>query len=225
VRAGVNGLVASGIRNIILVSPYDLSLSGVYGVFGVADATTLKLASADSVAFRNQLATLYTPGVNTYFLDTLTLMNRVQASPSTYGFTHVTSADSCSASPSCLAAPVSVQKTFVFNDIIHTTSGFDALMSKYIANTINARDALSAPGDLGSGAGLAFSNSLLDRFDANGEPAFLVRRTHRHHCLPKLSLCPLRSNLTHHSRCLCRRLQRLSAAPADRRQMGQRFPI
>lgn len=166
VRAGVNGLVASGLRNIILVSPYDLSLSGVYGVFGVADATTLKLASAYSVAFRNQLATLYTPGVNTYFLDTLTLMNRVQASPSTYGFAHTTSADSCSASPSCMAAPLAVQNTYVFNDIIHTTSGFDALMSKYIANTINARDALSAPGDLGSGAGLAFSNSLLDRLDA-----------------------------------------------------------
>jgi len=148
VRAGINTLVAGGIRNIILVAPYDLRLSGVYGVFGAADATTLSLASQYSIAFRNQLATLYTPGVNTYFLDTLTLMNRVQANPSLYGFTHFTSTDSCSASASCSAAPLAVQNTYVFNDIIHTTSGFDALMSKYISNTINARDALSAPGDL-----------------------------------------------------------------------------
>jgi hypothetical protein len=55
--------------------------------------------------------------------------------------------DTCSASASCLAAPLAVQNTYVFNDVIHTTSGVDALMSKYISNTINAREALSAPGD------------------------------------------------------------------------------
>lgn len=172
VRTGISSLVAGGIRNIILVSPYDLSRSSVYGVFGVADATTRTLASQYSIAFRNQLATLYTPGVNTYFLDTLTLLNRVQANPSLYGFAHVTSTDGCSASASCLAAPLAVQNTYVFNDIIHTTSGFDALMSKYISNTINAREALSAPGDLGNGAGLAFSNSLLDRLDAQRRANF-----------------------------------------------------
>jgi outer membrane lipase/esterase len=166
VRAGINTLVAGGIRNIILVAPYDLSLSTAYSFFGGSDATTLSLASQYSIAFRNQLATLYTPGVNTYFLDTLTLMNRVQANPSLYGFTHISSADSCLASPTCSAGPLALQNTYVFNDIIHTTSGFDALMSKYISNTINARDAFSAPGDLGSGAGLAFSSSLLDRLDA-----------------------------------------------------------
>jgi outer membrane lipase/esterase len=167
VRAGIDTLVAGGLRNIILVSPYDLSLSRVFGTsYGVADATTLQLASQYSIAYRNQLATLYTPGVNTYFLDTLTLMNRVQADPSLYGFTHFTSTDSCSASASCSAAPLAVQNTYVFNDVTHTTSGFDALMSRYISNVINARDAFSAPGDLGSGAGLAFSGSLLDRLDA-----------------------------------------------------------
>jgi outer membrane lipase/esterase len=173
VRTGINALVQDGIRNIILISPYDLSLSRIFGTsFGAADATTLQLASQYSIAYRNQLATLYTPGVNTYFLDTLTLMNRVQANPSLYGFAHFTSTDNCSVSPSCVTAPLEVQNTYVFNDVTHTTSGFDALMSRYISNIINARDSLSAPGDLGSGAGLAFSGSLLDRLDAQRRTNF-----------------------------------------------------
>lgn len=176
VRSGINTLVASGIRNIVLITPYDMSKSSIYQAsFGVNDATTLSLASQYSIALRNQLATLYTPGVNTYFFDTLTLLNRIQANPSAYGFSsHVTSVDSCSASPSCASAPVAVQNTYVFNDIIHTTSGFDLLMSRYISNVINAREAFSAPGDISQGAARAFSTGLIDRLDAQrrGETPF-----------------------------------------------------
>jgi hypothetical protein len=50
-------------------------------LFGGADATTLSLASQYSVAVRNQLTTLSTPGVNIYYMDALTLLNRVQANP------------------------------------------------------------------------------------------------------------------------------------------------
>ena len=160
VRTGIGQLVAAGFRNIVLISPYDLSLSTA------TSGSNLSLSSQYSIAVRNQLAGLYTPGVNTYFLDTLTLMNRVQADPSSYGFTHFLSADSCSASPVCAAGPLSLQKSYVFNDSIHVTSAFDGLMARYIANVINAREAFSAPGDISQGAGLAFSNSLIDRLDA-----------------------------------------------------------
>ncbi len=165
-RAGINSLASDGFRNIILVSPYDLSKSSAFELFGSGDATTLSLASQYSVAIRNQLATLSTPGVNIYYMDALTLLNRIQATPALYGFDHVTSADSCSASAACLAAPVAVQNRYVFNDFIHTTSGFDGLMSNYIGNIINARDGLGAQGDLAESSGRTFSATLLDRLDA-----------------------------------------------------------
>lgn len=165
VRSGIDTLTSLGVRNVVLVSPYDLSKSTVFGVFGGADATTLDLAHQYSVAVRDGLARLYTPGVNTYFLDTLTLLDRVQANPALYGFDHVTAADSCSAA-GCTALPLEQQNRYVFNDVIHTTSGFDQLMVDYIANMINAREALPALGDLGEGSARVFSNSLFARLDA-----------------------------------------------------------
>ncbi|MCK1716923.1 autotransporter domain-containing protein [Bradyrhizobium sp. 141] len=172
VRTGIDSLVASGFRNIILVSPYDLSQPATYAGYGASNnATTRAYGQQYSVAIRDQLATLYTPGVNTYFLDTLTLLNRVQANPAAYGFVHYTTLDTCYGSPTCYSASTAVQNTYVFNDNIHTTTGFDALMSKYIGNMINAREALSAPGDIAQGAGVSFSNSLIDRLDAQRRAA------------------------------------------------------
>ena len=171
VRSGIDGLVASGFRNIILVSPYDLSQPGTYAGFGSDNATTRAFGHQYSIAVRDRLATLYTPGVNTYFLDTLTLLNRVQANPAAYGFVHVAALDNCLNPPRCYSAPAAVQNTYVFNDTIHTTTAFDALMSKYISNIINAREALSAPGDIAQGTGIAFSNALIDRLDAQRRAA------------------------------------------------------
>jgi outer membrane autotransporter protein len=93
-------------------------------------------------------------------------MSRVQANPGLYGFDFATAEHSCLATAGCPTASLAVQNRFVFTDQIHTTSGFDQLLANYIANIINARDALSVPGDLGNGAGLAFSGSLMDRLDA-----------------------------------------------------------
>lgn len=172
VRTGVNALVNQGFRSIVLVSPYDLGVSDVYSLYGTGDATTKALATQYSVAYRDALARLYTPGVNTYFFDTLTLMNRVQANPGLYGFDFATAQQSCLATAGCPTASRAVQNRFVFTDQIHTTSGFDQLLANYIANIINARDALSVPGDLGGGAGLAFSGGLLDRLDAQRRNEF-----------------------------------------------------
>jgi outer membrane lipase/esterase len=99
-------------------------------------------------------------------MDALTLLNRVQANPALYGFDHVTSVDSCSAAAGCLAGPLAGQNRYVFNDTIHTTSGFDQLMSNYIGNIINARDGLGAQGDLAESSGHGFAATLLDRLDA-----------------------------------------------------------
>lgn len=167
VRTGIDTLVDQGIRNIVLASPYDLGVSEIFSAGGSNDATTRALATQYSEAFRDRLATLYTPGVNTYFLDSLTLLRRVQEYPDIYGFESVTSGNSCADNPDCLAAQASVQSRYVFSDMIHLSSGFDQLMADYIANIINARTSLPAQSDLGQAVGQTFSNTLLDRLDAH----------------------------------------------------------
>lgn len=166
VRTGINTLVAQGFRNLVLVAPYDLAKSEAFAASGSDSPAIRALATQYSEAYRDRLATLYTPGVNTYFLDTLTLLRRVQADPARYGFDVVTTTASCSVTPSCSTAPVEVQNRYVFNDVIHVTSGFDRLMANYIANIINARSALPVQGDLSQGVGTAFSGILLNRLDA-----------------------------------------------------------
>lgn len=164
VREAIGALTNLGIRNVVLASPYDLGKSTIFGAQG--DEGTVNLARQYSVAVRDQLAQLYTPGVNTYFLDTLTLLDRVQTNRALYGFDHVTSIDNCAAA-GCAALPLEAQNRFVFSDTIHLTSGFNLLMSRYIANMINAREALPALGYLGEGSARLFSNSLFSRLDAD----------------------------------------------------------
>lgn len=166
VRTGIDSLVEQGFRNIVLVTPYDLAESTIYATrTDSVDATTLSLATQYSEAVRDRYANMYTPGVNTFMLDTVGLLRAVQANPGLYGFDHVTAEENCSASD-CTRLPLEQQNRYVFNDVIHVTSGFNQLMSAYIANMINAREGLSAQGDLGEVTGRSFASRLLGRLDA-----------------------------------------------------------
>lgn len=174
VASGVKQLVALGLKNMVLASPYDMGVSEIYSNFGSVDAQTRPLATQYSEAFRNSVSRLYTPGVNMYFLDNVTLLRNVQANPGKYGFDHWTAADNCAAS-NCTALPLAQQNRFVFSDFIHTGSGFDQLMADYIANIINARDTLPGQGMVSQAVNKAFSDALFDRLDGQrpigGSPA------------------------------------------------------
>lgn len=119
IRAGVQSLVNDGFRNIVLLSPYDLAQST-----SVAPAARA-LATQYSVAIRDGLTGLNVAGANTYVLDTLGLLQDVQANPGAYGFTRVTGAEGC-ASSEC-----------VFSDGIHLTGAFHQLIAENIADLIN----------------------------------------------------------------------------------------
>lgn len=119
VRAGVQSLVDDGFRNIVLLSPYDLAQSTA-----VAPAAR-DLATQYSVAIRDGLTGLNVAGANTYVLDTLGLLQDVQANPGAYGFTRVTGAEGC-ASSEC-----------VFSDGIHLTGAFHQVIADNIADLIN----------------------------------------------------------------------------------------
>lgn len=140
-RAGINHLVADGIRNIVLLSPYDVGQSAVE-----LNATDADLATRYSIAFRDAESKLYTPGVKTYFVDVLSLLRQVQANPGAYGFTHITSADNCQAN-GCDSMSLAQQNTYIFNDIVHLTNGFHKLLVAEVAATINAHKTIPPPCD------------------------------------------------------------------------------
>ncbi|HEY1353042.1 MAG TPA: SGNH/GDSL hydrolase family protein [Ktedonobacteraceae bacterium] len=132
IRAGIARLVADGFKNIVLLSSYDLGQSAIEP--NAADAA---LATQYSIALRNAEEHLFTPGVNTYFVDVLSLLQQVQTDPEAYGFTHTTAVDNCQAND-CENLPLDQQNAYIFNDILHLTNGFHQVLAKYAAAVINA---------------------------------------------------------------------------------------
>src|SRR4051812_9083954 len=138
IRSGITGLEAVGFRNFVLLSPYDLAQSTVVlpqnKALGTAYSDTLTAA----------VSRLYTPGVNTYFVDVRALLQQVQADPGAYGFLHTTAMDSCSAA-NCTSQPQAVQDTYIFNDNVHFTTAFDRLIASHAAAIINAGRTIRPP--------------------------------------------------------------------------------
>ena len=139
IQSGIDQIVADGFRNVVLLSPYDMGQSAIE-----PNATAAALATQYSNALVAAESKLYTPGVNTYFVNVENLLQQVQANPGVYGFLHTTAVDSCAAS-NCTSQPLSVQNTYVFNDIIHVTSAFDQLIANNAAAIINAGQTIPAP--------------------------------------------------------------------------------
>lgn len=140
IRTGVQSLAAEGFRNIVLLSPYDLGQTGA----PVSNEQTRALDTAYSVALRDAVAGLYTPGVNTYFVDVLSLLQEVQANPGAYGFRYTTGVDNCGAN-GCAGLSLAEQNTFIFADGIHLTNTFNQLVADRAAAVINAGQTIPAP--------------------------------------------------------------------------------
>jgi outer membrane lipase/esterase len=140
-RTGIDQLKADGFHNIVLLSPYDIGQSAIE-----PNAAAAALATQYSISIRNAESHLYTPGVNTYFVDVLSLLQQVQANPAIYGFLHTTAVDNCQAN-NCDSLPLTQQNTYIFNDILHLTSGFDQVLANDAARIINAGITVPPCGD------------------------------------------------------------------------------
>ena len=131
-RTGIDQLRANGFHNIVLLSPYDVGQSAIE-----PNAAAAALATQYSISIRSAESHLYTPGVNTYFVDVLSLLQQAQAHPAAYGFLHTNAVDNCQAN-NCDSLPLAEQNTYIFNDILHVTNGFDQVLAKDAAGIINA---------------------------------------------------------------------------------------
>lgn len=139
IRIGINELVADGFKNFVLLSPYDIGQSAIE-----PNAAAASLATQYSISIRDAEAHLYTPGVKTYFVDVLSLLQVVQTEPALFGFKHTTAVDNCQAND-CDSLPLAEQNTYIFNDILHLTNGFDQVLADYAGVIINAGVTIPPP--------------------------------------------------------------------------------
>ena len=76
------------------MSPYDIGNTA----FVVTDETR-PLASEYSIAVRDMLGSLHTPGIDTYFLDMVSLLDTVQENAEAFGFDFLTGAEAATRVP------------------------------------------------------------------------------------------------------------------------------
>lgn len=143
---------------------------------GTADLGILKLplAGIDVVqGINNALPVALTPlsaaGLNIHYFDVATLIDRIRANPTTYGFgpdanTPCFSVPACKANGSANGG--AIENQYISPDGIHNTGRTNQLIATYLANQLNAPLTISPQADLGQSAGLAFSSTLIDFLSA-----------------------------------------------------------
>jgi hypothetical protein len=113
-RSGIDDLVDGGIEKLLILTPYDMANSALLDSPGA-----VALGSAYSLALRDALSGLYTPGIDTWVLDMVTVLETAQA-----GFPFKTGAEPC---------PTPTDATgcddYVFVDFVHLTSAMNAIVS------------------------------------------------------------------------------------------------
>jgi len=165
VTEGIDRLIALGAKRIVLLNVYDI---------GQMDPAILSYPSFDaSVATRistlinEGLDQIARDGVIIHQLDTFELLARVQADPSTYGFSRPFATDSCVVN-GCGTLTLEEQNEFVFMDGIHFTTAFSDLVANYASKLILAASVTRANARSGFTTVDSFQQGVLTQFGLNG---------------------------------------------------------
>ena len=125
--ASITQLAALGAKTIIVQNLPDLAITPLFnGALGAQLGALAPLTTLATQVYDTQLAANLSalakanPGVNIISVNEDTLLKAIIANPSAFGYTDVTR--SCVNTPSCLAAPISVQNTYLFYDAVHPTT-------------------------------------------------------------------------------------------------------
>jgi outer membrane autotransporter protein len=109
-------------------------------------------------------------GANVRLFDVDSLLQRMRANPTQFGFIPAASTTFCSQDPACAAAGTlnggALENQYIFVEGVHLTGRTNTWIAQFLANQINAPRAIAAQAQLAAFAGRTFSNSLLDRLDA-----------------------------------------------------------
>lgn len=133
IAASAERLRDAGFGSLLLMTPYDVSQSGVTDF----DPGTGPLQQQYSQAIRDRLVSLYTPGLDTWTLDMIALIEELQAGSPENGFEFISGFEACApiGTPleDCEARPQSEQDTYIFADWAHLTTATNAFVSERAA--------------------------------------------------------------------------------------------
>ncbi|MGC9268872.1 autotransporter domain-containing protein [Acidiphilium sp.] len=107
-------------------------------------------------------------GLNILLINQQQISAEIDANPGAYGISNTTSA--CLDTPSCVAAPLSVQNTYQWWNV-HPTTHSHLIIAEYVASALNGFDSLSVPARLLATGAQAFSASVTARMEALREGA------------------------------------------------------
>ena len=118
IQTAVKHLRDGGFSQVLLLTPYDIGDSALVDV-----ATGAAQNTAYSEALRDELLTLYTPGIDTWVLDVVALIRSLQEGAPGNGFTELTTMPSCTfLDVVCEERPQAVQDQFIYYDFVHLTT-------------------------------------------------------------------------------------------------------
>jgi outer membrane lipase/esterase len=128
------------------------------------------LAASFNAELPGMLAQLSASGINVHYFDVDSLLNRLRANPTAFGYIAAAATGNCSADPAC--APIgylnggAAENQYISVDGVHLTSKTNTFVAAFVANQLNAPLTMPVQADMAQSNGVVFANSLLDRLDA-----------------------------------------------------------
>ncbi|WP_238298181.1 autotransporter domain-containing SGNH/GDSL hydrolase family protein, partial [Methylobacterium soli] len=128
------------------------------------------LAASFNAQFPMLLEPLSAQGINVHYFDVDSLLNRLRANPTAFGYIPQAATGNCSADPAC--APIgylnggAAENQYISVDGVHLTAKTNGYIAAFVSNQLNAPLTIGPQADLGQAAGLAFSSTLIDFLSA-----------------------------------------------------------
>jgi outer membrane lipase/esterase len=127
------------------------------------------LAASFNAQFPSSLQQFSDRGINVHYFDVDTLLNRLRANPTAFGYVPQAATGNCSADPACAFVGYlnpAVENQYISVDGVHLTAKTNSLIASYVSNQLSAPLTIGPQGELGQAAGLAFSSTLIDFLSA-----------------------------------------------------------
>ena len=164
----IGQLQAAGVKNILVFNLPDVGLTPAAAAQGPAAATSL---SGLSLIFNGQLNSgLGQLGTGIIPINAYGLLSEVIASPQAYGFSNATTAACGITSSSVRCGPqgsglpytyaAGTDKSYVFADGVHPTTGANALLGQYVVSVIHAPEQISLLGEAPLAANAAQTRAI-----------------------------------------------------------------
>ena len=128
------------------------------------------LASSFNAQFPILFEPLSAQGINVHYFDVDSLLNRLRANPTAFGYITQAAAGNCSTDPACASIGYlnggAAENQYISVDGVHLTAKTNGYIAAFVSNQLNAPLTIGPQADLGQAAGQAFSSTLIDFLSA-----------------------------------------------------------